>query len=373
MEESQFGHDDLWANPGESRPAGGNNLFAFGVLAVEKGLVGWNEVGEALREQQKRRRSGQEVRIGEILHEKGLLTRGEITEIFNLQGALGGHTEIDGYEIIEEIGKGAMGRIFKALQTRMDRVVALKVITPRLAMDRKFVQRFLRESRLAAKLRHHNIVFIIDAGVSNGVHFYAMEYVEGKTLKDILAARGSLSEIEVVRLALHMSLALEHAHENGVIHRDIKPSNIIVAHDRVPKLCDFGLAKDLTLDPRLTTVGTVMGTPCYISPEQVDGAPVDIRSDIYSLGATLYHCVCGEAPFSDASGEAVLLKHLTEYPTPIRRRRPGFSQVVGEIINRMLRKDPAERFQTPRELRRILKPLAFEESLLWGDDSQNPS
>jgi serine/threonine-protein kinase len=234
-------------------------------------------------------------------------------------------------------------------------------------MNRKFVTRFLREARLAGKLRNHNIVFVMDAGVSNGVHYYAMEYIKGKTLREILESRKSLSEMEVVRLALHMSLALEHAHEHGVVHRDIKPSNIIVSGDRMPKLCDFGLAKDITLDTRLTSVGTVLGTPYYISPEQIKGEPIDIRSDIYSLGATLYHCVCGQAPFSSVEDESVLYMHLAQEPEPLRYRRPGFSEVVAEIIHKMLRKDPDERFQTPRELRRTLRPLAFEESDLWGD------
>jgi serine/threonine-protein kinase len=196
-----------------------------------------------------------------------------------------------------------------------------------------------------------------------------MEYVRGKTLKEILAKRKKMSEIEVVRLALHIFLALEHAHENDVVHRDIKPSNIIVSDDRVPKLCDFGLAKEITFDARLTTAGTVMGTPFYISPEQIQGGTVDIRSDIYSFGATLYHCVCGEAPFSSTDTEMILLKHITESPEPIRNKRPAFSEVVAEIIHRMMRRNPEERFQTPKELRHVLRPLAFEESALWGEDS----
>jgi hypothetical protein len=158
MEESTFSNGFI-RSPGNSFNGSGN-LLAFGVLAVEQGLIGWPEVNGALDEQQRRRSAGRGTRIGEILLEQGLLSGEEVTRIFEFQGTLGGHTEIDGYEIIKEIGKGAMGRIFMARQTSMDRIVALKIITPKLAMDKKFIQRFLRESRLAGKLRHHNIVFV---------------------------------------------------------------------------------------------------------------------------------------------------------------------------------------------------------------------
>jgi serine/threonine-protein kinase len=235
-------------------------------------------------------------------------------------------------------------------------------------MDAKYVRRFLRECKLAGKLRHHNIVFVIDAGISNGVHYCAMEYVKGRTLKEMLEHRSILSALEIARLALHMTLALQHAHENGVVHRDIKPSNIIISQDRVPKLCDFGLAKDITFEGRTTTAGMVMGTPHYISPEQVTGERVDIRSDIYSLGATLYHCACGSPPFMATCDEAVFLKHITDEPEPLRVKRPAFSPVLGEILHRMMRKEPAARFQTPDELIDVLRPLAFEESNLWGNN-----
>ncbi len=346
----------------------GGKLLAFGVLAVEKGLVTWSDIDSALSEQKERRRLGKPTRIGQILREKGVITLDDVTEIFELQGKLGGHTEIEGYEILSEIGRGGMGRIFKARQTSIDRIVALKIISPQLAMDAKYVRRFLRESKLAGKLRHHNIVFVLDAGISNGVHYYAMEYVKGQTLKEMLEHRSVLSALEIARLALHMTLALRHAHENGVVHRDIKPSNIIISRDRVPKLCDFGLAKDITFEGRTTTAGMVMGTPHYISPEQVMGNKVDIRSDIYSLGATLYHCACGDPPFVSTCDEAVLVKHITEEPEPLRAKRPAFSPVLGEILHRMMRMEPNERFQTPDELMDVLRPLAFEESSLWGSD-----
>jgi serine/threonine protein kinase len=169
-----------------------------------------------------------------------------------------------------------------------------------------------------------------------------------------------MQEKEVLRLALHMSLALEHAHANGVLHRDIKPSNIIVSKaDRVPKLCDFGLAKDIAFDPKATRAGVVLGTPHYISPEQIRGAANDIRSDIYSLGATLYHCLCGEAPFASDGAANVMIKHLTEPPEPVRSKRAEVSQETAWIIEKMLEKEPERRFQTPGGLRHALEPLVY--------------
>ncbi len=333
--------------------------LTFGQLALEKGLVDHGELDDALREQERRRRRLRKTRLGEILRERGHLSEQDIEDLFELQGRLGGHTQIEGYEIIEQIGEGSMGRIFKAHQASMDRMVALKVLTPRLAMNDSYVKRFLREARLAGKLRHENIVFVLDAGISNGVHYYVMEYIEGRTLKDVLEAKGKLKEKELRRLALHMARALAHADANGVLHRDIKPSNIIISHERVPKLCDFGLAKDMVFDAKGTSAGIVMGTPMYISPEQIRGAANDIRSDIYSLGATLYHCACGKAPFASTGSASVMVKHLTEDPMPLKSRMCGLSETVAGIIHKMLEKDPDDRFQTPQELWHALAPLVF--------------
>jgi len=348
--------------PWEDWVADESTVMTFGRLALQSGFLEDEELDAAVMEQEARRKKGHTSKLGQILVQRGSLTEEEVTRIFELQGTLGGHTELEGYDVIEQIGQGSMGRIYKARQLSMNRVVALKVLSPKLAMDSTYVKRFLRESRLAGKLRHENVVFVLDAGISNGVHYYVMEYVEGRTLKEILGFRKKLSEKELVRLALHMARALAHAHSNGVVHRDVKPSNIIVSNIRVPKLCDFGLAKDLNFDPSVTSAGTVLGTPLYISPEQIRGTGCDIRSDIYSLGATLYHCACGSAPFISSGGATVMLKHLTEEPTPIEQKAPGISEEMAETIHRMLSKEPDGRFQTPTELWRRLVPLAYGET-----------
>ncbi len=351
-------------------PGQGTSVLAFGQLAIERGLVDEQQLEEALREQEKLRKTGTSLRLGQILRNRGHITEKDVDELFELQGRLGGHSEIEGYELEEEIGKGSMGTIYKARQVSMDRPVALKILFPKLAMDDNYVSRFLRESKLAAKLRHENIVFVLDAGISNGVHYYAMEYIEGRTAKEILAKRRRLKEKEVLRLALHMTLALEHAHANGVLHRDIKPSNIIVSKEkRLPKLCDFGLAKDMLFDPKATGAGVVLGTPHYISPEQIRGMANDIRSDIYSLGATLYHCLCGEAPFASEAAAGVMIKHLTEMPDPVRSKRNEVSNDTAWLIEKMLEKKPEDRFQTPEELKCALEPLVYGKS---GKETSSP-
>ena len=354
------GSDTEYNGWSSSGIASGTTALTFGQLAVEKGFVDRKKLDDALREQERRKRRRKQTRLGDILREYGYLTKKDVEELFELQGRLGGHTQIEGYEIIEQIGEGSMGRIFKARQASLDRIVALKVLTPRLAMNESYVKRFLREARLAGKLRHENIVFVLDAGISNGVHYYVMEYIRGRTLKEILGRRGMLKEKELLRLALHMTRALEHADSNGVLHRDIKPSNIIVSRERVPKLCDFGLAKDTILEANGTSAGVVLGTPMYISPEQIRGAANDIRSDLYSLGATLYHCACGKAPFTSSGSASIMVKHLTEEPVHLTNRRCDISETAAGIIHRMLRKDPGERYQTPGELWRALSPLVYE-------------
>ena len=347
-----------WDRPNEGYAySESSTALRFGRLAVRQGLLSEEQLGTALKEQSERKVGGRRTRLGQILLEKGFLGKEEVLALFILQGKLGGHTQVRGYSLMELIGRGAMGKIYKARHVALDRIVALKILAPKLAGNSKYVKRFLREARLAGKLRHENIVFVLDAGISNGVHYYAMEYIKGKTLKEIITTRGARGEEKLLRLALHLARALEHADNNGVLHRDIKPSNIIVSEEGVPKICDFGLAKDILFSADATTNGVVLGTPLYISPEQIMGRANDIRCDIYSLGATLYHCACGSAPF-EATGTGLLVKHLREDPAPLNARII-ISVAAAGIIHKMLRKKPDKRFQTPGEICRALEMLLF--------------
>jgi serine/threonine-protein kinase len=271
---------------------------------------------------------------------------------------------IEGYELTERIAEGGMGAVFRAKQVSLDRIVAIKVLKPKLATDKSFLKRFSREARAVARLNHKNIVSAIDVGESQGWHYLIMEYVDGPTLHEVLQKSGMLPERDAMRITWQVCSALKHAHENGLVHRDVKPENVILSRSGDAKLCDLGLAKKVDSDSTvLTAMGATLGTPVYISPEQAAGkSDVDIRSDIYSLGAAFYHMVCGRPPFDDGLSAAVVMtKHLSQEPTPVQMRNPDASPGTAAIIEKMLAKDPDERYQTPAEVMADLKRVAAGE------------
>jgi serine/threonine-protein kinase len=200
------------------------------------------------------------------------------------------------------------------------------------------------------KLNHPNIVQGFDAGQVEGIWYFAMEYVEGATLLQILQ-RGAMDEDRAVHIVTQVSRALDHAYQQDLVHRDVKPDNIMIVAGGVAKLCDLGLAKDVTRASGSTEKGVTLGTPNYISPEQVRGdVDVDIRSDLYSLGATLYHAVTGVPPFSGQNPAVIMVKHLSEPPVPPRQRVASLSAELEPIIMKLLAKNPLDRYQTPSEL-----------------------
>ncbi|NQT85787.1 protein kinase, partial [bacterium] len=260
-------------------------------------------------------------------------------------------SRIGGYELIATLGKGGMGVVLKARQVSMDRVVALKVLLPRLAENEAFVERFLREARSAAKLSHPNIVQAHDVGKADGYYYFAMEFVDGTTVKDMVKAKGRLDEKTALNIVGAVARALEHAHEHGIIHRDIKPDNIMVTRKGEVKLADLGLARKTEKPDTMTIEGTALGTPYFMAPEQVHATTeLDIRADIYALGATLYHMVVGEFPFDAPNAGAIMAKHITEPVPNAREKRPDISRATSGLIKRMMAKAPADRPQTPREL-----------------------
>jgi serine/threonine-protein kinase len=262
--------------------------------------------------------------------------------------------QIPGYEILGEVGKGAMGVVYKARQTSVDRVVAVKVLRDSAARDEEFLRRFRGEAKTAAKLSHPNIVNAIDAGEAEGRHFFVMEYVEGTTAEDALKKGKLFNEAAALRVAKAIALALKHAHARGMVHRDIKPANIMLTKDGGIKLADLGLAR-VTADTEANAVeaGLAAGTPYYISPEQARGlADVDIRSDIYSLGATLYHVVTGRPPYTGATPTEVMRKHVSKKSvlTPPDHVNTNLSSGFGEVVETMLSKDRDARYRTPDDL-----------------------
>ncbi len=254
------------------------------------------------------------------------------------------------YEILDRVGAGAMGTVFKARQKRMNRIVALKVLKPSLARDTRYVERLRREARIVASLNHPNIVTGYDLGEEGGYHFFVMEFVEGKSLRALLVEWGMFAEEYVRRVARHVALALDHAYHRGVIHRDIKPGNILIDERGEVKLTDMGLAKG-PADMTLTRDGATLGTPQYISPEQArNPQDVDVRSDLYSLGATLYHMATGVPPFRGDTMAELITKVLSETPVPPNEINPALSEGMSLVLRKLLAKDLRVRYQTPREL-----------------------
>jgi serine/threonine protein kinase len=282
-----------------------------------------------------------------------------------------GHFRIEG-----TIGAGGMGAVFRAVDERLDRVVALKVLSPSLSRDGGSIQRFLNEARAAARLDHDNIARVYYVGEDRGLNFIAHEFVTGRTIRDIIRDHGALDPREAVNYTLQLAAALRHTSAAGVVHRDIKPSNIIITPRGRAKLVDLGLAKKVASESfgDLTIAGTTLGTFDYISPEQAkDPRNVDVRSDIYSLGCTVYHMLTGTPPYPEGTVLQKLLDHQAKDVPDPAAKNARISPQLSAIVRRMMAPDPRDRIATPDELIRELLPIAAEmglrgvnpEGLVW--------
>jgi serine/threonine-protein kinase len=262
-------------------------------------------------------------------------------------------SRIGGYELNKKIGSGTMGTVYRALQLSLDRPVAIKILSPELARDDEYVERFHKEARTVAKLNHPNVISGIDVGEDSGYRYFVMELVSGLTIRHILDRGGPMDESRVAHIALQIARALDHGFQLNLVHRDVKPDNIIVTNDGVAKLCDLGLAKDRPEE------GRSLGTPAYISPEQAKGlADVDIRSDLYSLGASMYHMLAGRPPF-EGTAHVVMTLQASEDPVPLRQIDPEISADMEALVGRLMQKERGARLQTPSELAEAL--AAYQE------------
>jgi eukaryotic-like serine/threonine-protein kinase len=248
------------------------------------------------------------------------------------------------YLVQEEIGRGGMARVFRALDSLLQRTVALKVLAPQLAVDPEFARRFEREAVTAANLRHPNIVTIFDVGEHNGLRYIAMEYVRGRSLHAILEERGALGLGHAIGIIAPVAAALDYAHNQGAVHRDVKPHNIMIDSDGRVLLTDFGIAQaPESSGERLTRTGIFMGTPEYISPEQASAQRVDGRSDLYSLGIATYEIITGKVPFSGATPQ-LIVAHAQNMPPPPSSVDPAQPHELDVIMARILAKRPEQRF-----------------------------
>jgi serine/threonine-protein kinase len=255
------------------------------------------------------------------------------------------------FYVLRRLGRGAMAEVFLAQQVSLGRQVALKVLNPDLARDPNYVRRFHHEARAAAALVHAGIVQIYEVGQDDGVHFLAQEYVAGRNLGEVIRSHGSLEPPLVLDILRQVAAALVKASSEGIVHRDIKPENIMLAANGEVKVADFGLARvQGDGGANLTQIGVTMGTPLYMSPEQIEGRQIDSRSDIYSLGVSAYHMLAGEPPFTGDSPLNVAVQHLNQSAPSLALRQPNLPQPLVNAVSRMMAKKPAERFSDPSDL-----------------------
>jgi len=264
------------------------------------------------------------------------------------------------FQLLRKLGQGGMGQVYLARQLSLKRRVAVKILRAELAVNRNALQRFRLEAEAVARITHANIVQVYTCSECDGFHFMVLEYVEGRNLRDFLDKKGPPELPVALSILRQIAAALQRAGESGIVHRDIKPENILVSRKNEVKVADFGLSRCFTADEppqNLTQSGVTMGTPLYMSPEQVQGHAIDPRSDIYSLGVTAYHLLAGVPPFKGATAFEVALQHVQAKPVHLAEHRPDLPADLCQCVMRMLAKRPEDRYQTAREILRDLAKL----------------
>jgi len=324
----------------------------YAQAAIKAGFLDKSKAQELLQAQKVAEdASGTQIAFHQVAVNKKALTPDQIRGIEAALG-IGAQPKVKQfgpYLVQKKIGEGGMGAVYLATDTRAGSPVALKVLSSALAKDSQYLQRFQREASMASALEHPNVVRCYGTGLEQNIHYMALEYVDGGDAMDLLE-QGPVPEAEALEIAIQVADALGAAHERGIIHRDIKPHNILMTKDGMAKLADLGLAR-AEEDHSVTQTGIAIGTPHYMSPEQAQGEKgIDIRADLYALGATLYHMVCGKPPFSGATAVAVLAQHLDkQIPSP-KQAVPELSDGVCHVIAKCMAKAPRDRYQAPGEL-----------------------
>ncbi len=333
----------------------------FGKMALDQGLVSNEELRRCVEEAEARQAKNPTL-LRDLLVERGFITKSQAHRVINsikeARGSTAAH-QIPGYLILGKLGAGAMAVVYKARQLSLDRIVAIKVLPKRFTENKEYVERFYKEGKAAGKLNHPNIVQAVDVGEAGGYHYFVMEYVEGKTLYDDIAAGKIYEELEAINVIIQVADALRHAHSVGLIHRDVKPKNIMINKEGIVKLADMGLARQTTdFEAAKLEKGKAYGTPYYISPEQIRGEiDVDERADIYGLGATFYHLVTGRVPFMADDPMEVMRKHLKDELIPPDHINTSLSAGVCEVIEVMMAKNKKDRYSSVEELLVDLKAV----------------
>ena len=325
----------------------------FCKVAVEKAWITVDQAHELRQALKDARGLGVKVDMPKMASDRGLLDKDQILDIRRELRKRGVNPMVAGYEILSRLGDGGMGSVFKARDPKTGDLVAIKVLSSHLAKEKRYLLRFEKEARLAARIQHKNGVRVMDVGVDGSRHYIIMEFVDGKSLEDRILAGHTFSETDCLKIAWQLCGVLAEAHKQGIVHRDIKPANILLSSKGVAKLADLGIAK-ATEDgtPTLTQANELMGTPYYMSPEQCRSSKtVDARSDIYSLGATLYHILTGQTPY-DADSVAMVIHQQEKSPVPmVRKACPSVSEQTNSLVWKMMAKTPDAR---PQDMAMVL-------------------
>ncbi|MDG2053209.1 MAG: serine/threonine-protein kinase [Phycisphaerales bacterium] len=339
------------ASPEGATTTGGFETL-MGKLVISSGLATPEEV-EQCNEVLKTRTDQIGARtLADLLVERSYVTDHQLSRLRDDFEAKKSGQRIPGYRIQRKLGSGAMATVFLAHQLSLDRPVAIKVLPKKFSDNVKFIERFYKEGRAAAKLNHPNIVGAYDVGHAGEHHYFVMEYVDGMTVYEEFASKKRLDEATTIRYIKQVALALQHAHDQGFIHRDIKPKNIMLSSNGTVKLADLGLARALTdLETAKAEAGRAYGTPYYISPEQIRGdLNLTPATDIYGLGATTFHMLTGQVPFQGKNPSAVMHRHLKDDLVPPDHLNPAISPGMAQIIEMMMEKQPGNRYQTAEDL-----------------------
>ncbi len=268
------------------------------------------------------------------------------------------------YELVDFIGKGGMALVYKAVDKRTGHFVAVKILRPEFNQDAEFSARFEREALAASRMSHHNIVNLLDVGQADNMRYLVMEYVEGRTLKDVIRQKGALPPTVAAQIGIRILSALSHAHKNGIIHRDIKPQNVLVNKDGLIKATDFGIARVAGWDT-VSPEDSVMGSVHYFSPEQAQGKPVTAASDLYSVGVVLYEMLTGKPPFDGDTPVAVAMQHIGSKARPISEINPSVPPAMERVVEKAMEKRPERRYQSALEMAQDLQRALQEPDGTW--------
>jgi len=337
--------------------------------AIDRGFLTIKESIKCLQIQQEHEKNGRIVPLADIFVEAKFLTQGQLVVLKESHAKTEALRRIGHYEIMSKVGAGGMGTVYKAKDRKADRIVALKVLSPAHASNKEYIERFLREAHACGRLSHPNIVQGYDAGEAKGQYYFAMEFVDGITVADMLKEGKPVAEQQALDIAIQIGKALEHAEEHNLIHRDIKPDNIMITKDGTAKLADLGLARLTTGD--VAQERRAFGTAYYASPEQCQGVEaLDTKTDMYSFGATLFHMLVGHVPFDGETPEEIMAKHLDEKRPYLKDLNVQLSHGISKVVRKLMARDKRERYASMPEVLKDLTLVRMGRSPKLGEKSR---